>query len=259
MGMSTLRFSTVGLGLSLVVALVAGCSGGGSSTGTDGINGTNGTNANQADGGGTSASASAKFTCCLNDVYYVCSDKAAVDRCASGGAADFNACMADCAGNPSCMAKCKPGAAATPDPTACTKRVGEKCPPTSPADPSNPSGPVVLCSGVGGEKCSYDTQCGSGNHCTGGCCQGNTTNTSCSYDTQCGSGNHCSGGASASQTRPAARAATTRSAARAATAPPENASERAPNAQPFFGGSRRRRTGRVPSRGACRIGMSGTR
>lgn len=215
--MSIPRLSMVAAGFGVVVALVGGCSGGGTST--TGQNGTDGKNGEAASGprtngdGGTSASA--KFTCCLNDVFYVCPDKAAVDQCALGGGADFNACRAGCAGNPSCIEKCTSGISdAKPDPSACTKQSGQACPATKPTT----SDPKALCTGIGAEKCTYDSQCGSGrhcssgacfeneagtkctydsqcgsgNHCTDGCCQGNTSGTTCTYDSQCGSGNHCS-------------------------------------------------------------------
>lgn len=206
--------------LAFVLGIV-GCSGAGGTSDPStngGTSGGSGSGSGSSTNGGSSSSSSAKFTCCLNDVYYVCPDKASTDKCATGGF-DLSGCMANCAGNPTCMDKCSSQMnAAKPDPSACTKQAGQACPATD--SPTNNGNSTATCSGTGGEacgydsqcgagrhcasghcwdnatgsKCGYDSQCGSGNHCTDGCCQGNSTGTTCGYDSQCGDGNHCTNG-----------------------------------------------------------------
>ena len=212
--MSAIHLSAFGSSLSagLVLMAIVGCSSSGTTSATDPnapkLSQNNDDTEKTTDGG--TSSVSAKFTCCLNDVFYVCPDKAATDQCAFGGF-DFGACMAKCT-DPACSKKCSDQLSnASPDPSKCKEQSGKKCPATK---------TTASCVGIGdgscqydhqcgsgrhcnggrcfddatGSKCEYDHQCGSGNHCTDGCCQGNDTGTTCEYDHQCGSGAHCTSG-----------------------------------------------------------------
>jgi hypothetical protein len=164
-------------------------------------------------------SVSAKYTCCLNDVFYACPDQSAFDKCAGSNP---TACHAACAASDiDCHMKCDQQAgSAKHDPSACTRR-NEACPATGGGGGGGGSGGGgALCTRVGirdcsldsqcgsgnhcadgkcypndtGSKCALDSQCGSGNHCTNACCQSNSIGTTCSLDSQCGSGNHCTNG-----------------------------------------------------------------
>jgi hypothetical protein len=154
---------------------------------TDG-GGNPGTNPNPGPPGAADGGSGGAFSCCLNEVSYVCPNKAATDKCAFGGF-DIGGCMAACGPNPQCMADCQSKlAAAQPDPSQCTKQPGVKCKPSSPSNPS------PICANVGSGKCTYDTECGSNEHCTDGSCYDNESGSKCQYDHQCGTGNHCTDG-----------------------------------------------------------------
>jgi hypothetical protein len=155
-------------------------------------------------GGGDSASTStststgssgATFHCCLNASAYDCPNKAALDKCAGG---DIGACIANCNPmDPMCFQKCQQMAGA-PDPSACSQ-VNQPVDAWCKSSGSTSSGGSSGSSGgscVGdwtGADCTYDAQCGSGNHCAEGRCYPGGQGNPCTYDAQCDSSN-CTNG-----------------------------------------------------------------
>lgn len=178
--------------LAASLAVVAACS---SSTTTTSGNGSSGTA--EGDGGvpapgdggmsgSDSSSPSAAFMCCLNGQFFGCPDKAALDKCAGGGAA-LNECMLKCMGNPTCVQGCQSGGAGgAPDTSACTRTASHdsECTPT--------------CAGVEhvttDKSCSNNAGCTSSEHCFGGKCYLSSAGAPCSSTSECGNVAQCNSG-----------------------------------------------------------------
>ncbi len=162
--------------------------------------------------GGPPPPSNTKYSCCLNDVYFACADKASFDKCAGF---DFGACDMACSpADFACHQQCASQAAnAKHDPSACNQQPG-KCPTSPPPTGGSCNGSGFStcqidsdchssskhCTGgkcffnQAGSKCNIDSDCGDGNHCTSGCCLTNTAGSKCNIDSDCGSGNHCTSG-----------------------------------------------------------------
>jgi len=161
-----------------------------------------------------SSSSSSSFSCCINQVFYACADKASFDKCAGfdWAACDMACSPQDFACHESCANK---ASAATHDPSACKQQAGS-CPSTPSTPPPGGSCNVAGTSSCqidsdchlannhctsgkcysnrAGSKCDIDSDCGGGNHCTSACCLSNQAGNACNIDSDCGKGNHCTSG-----------------------------------------------------------------
>jgi hypothetical protein len=151
-------------------------------------------------------------TCCLNQVFYVCSSATAFQKCAGF---DVGACYGACAAtDTACFMSCDMKAQASGhDPSQCThdpSRDGTCSTPPA-GGCHNPSWNVCQIdadcndtnqhctngkcySNQSGSPCQIDADCGSGSHCTNGCCWDNRTGSPCQIDGDCGSGSSCVNG-----------------------------------------------------------------
>lgn len=199
------RLSTLAFALCLALSAC-----GGGSTPSE-PNNTNNDNSNNQNNNNNSNS-NTTYSCCLNNAFYACADKAGFDLCAGG---DPLACHDACDFSDfDCHMKCDDEAMnATHDPSKCTRNTakdgqcsidsgscmesisGKECSYSTQCDSGNCTKGRCY-PNTNGSLCTYSTQCSSGN-CTDGCCRGNSVGASCTYSTQCDSGNctdgRCSG------------------------------------------------------------------
>ena len=146
-------------------------------------------NAGLACSGGKCQTPTSSYSCCINDVFYGCADKAAFDLCAGF---DASACHTGCSfSDIQCNIDCDNKAMSSKhDPSKCVRndaRNGECT--------ISPSGDCTLAQ----DKCSYDQDCGSGKSCnssTGRCFEttDDCVGTPCTYNQDCSDGEGCSSG-----------------------------------------------------------------
>jgi hypothetical protein len=160
----------------------------------------------QPDGSSSSNDMAQSFngTCCLNQVFYVCSTKPAFDKCAGF---DVAACFAACdPTNAGCFANCNQQASmSTHDPSQCTHDAsrdntcpssgpvcvgtwnGQACDFTSQCSTGHCNNHKCYADDIG-NPCEFGSECNSGN-CTNNCCQDTTVGSPCDFSSQCNSGN----------------------------------------------------------------------
>lgn len=182
-----MRFGIHGyLGLLVVAGVLAGC--GGEEGGEGGAGGSESTG--KGSGAGKGSGSGNSYTCCINDAFYLCPNKAAFDQCAGF---DIDGCMSACSFDDfECQDACFASwTSSDHDPSACEEDPAGTCGDTggvtsggaTSGGATSGSGPSGSTSSGGCQDesafCEYDLDCCS-NVCTDGFCQ--ESDTTCLHD-----------------------------------------------------------------------------